>query len=404
MCLRTMYVDMNAYFASVEQQLQPNLRNQPVAVVPVMCDSTCCIAASSEAKHHGIKTGTQVAAARALCPQLCIVEARPVIYVEYHHKIVQAVESCLHVDSIHSVDEMSCRLMGTEKEIHHAVGLARRVKETLRREVGECLSCSIGLAPNRFLAKVAADMQKPDGLTVITTAELPDRLFELELEDLPGIAGRMHRRLNVHGVHTVKQLSACSESKLAAIWHSVLGRIWWRQLRGHDLPEVPTRRRNVGHGRVLPPELRSDAGACGMVMRLIHKAAARLRHMQYWARQMAVGVSFFNRPSWQVRTRLGLCRDTLTLIEAFSKMWEHYPQGHKPFRVSIVLFDLEPDHNACRPLFPSEQNRIQLARAMDRINSRYGSGTIYFGGVYHTLHCAPIRIPFTSIPDLSVPL
>src|SRR6516164_6819945 len=120
---------MNAYFASVEQQERPELRGRPVAVVPVKAETTCCIAASYEAKRYGVRTGTMVRDARRLCPELCVVEARPRKYVETHHRIVEAVGSCLPVTAVLSIDEMVCKLMGGERQPDEAVKLSQRVKE-----------------------------------------------------------------------------------------------------------------------------------------------------------------------------------------------------------------------------------------------------------------------------------
>src|SRR5438105_174470 len=105
-CLNWLFVDLNSYFASVEQQDRVELRGRPVGVVPMLADTTCCIAASYEAKAHGVKTGTIVADAKHMCPNIVLVEARHEIYVEYHHRIVEAVETCLPVTAVMSIDEM----------------------------------------------------------------------------------------------------------------------------------------------------------------------------------------------------------------------------------------------------------------------------------------------------------
>ncbi len=115
--LNWLFVDLNSYFASVEQQVRPDLRGRPVGVVPMTADTTCCIAASYEAKAYGVKTGTVVADAKRMCPGLVLVEARHELYVEYHHRIVEAVESCLPVTTVLSIDEMACRLMGRERPL-----------------------------------------------------------------------------------------------------------------------------------------------------------------------------------------------------------------------------------------------------------------------------------------------
>src|SRR5262249_30070651 len=151
--VRWLFLDLNSYFASVEQELRPELRDRPVAVVPLMADTTFCIAASYEAKAFKVKTGTQVGEGKRLCPGVELVEARHELYVEYHRKIVEAVETCVPVATVMSIDEMACSLMGREQPLVAALELARRIKETIRREVGSTLRCSVGLAPNRYLAK-----------------------------------------------------------------------------------------------------------------------------------------------------------------------------------------------------------------------------------------------------------
>src|SRR6185312_6972897 len=107
-----LFVDLNSYFASVEQQVRPELRGRPVGVVPAMVDTTCCIAASYEAKAFGVRTGTIVADAKKMCPDIVLVEGRHELYTEFHHKVVEAVETCVPVTAVCSIDEMACRLMG----------------------------------------------------------------------------------------------------------------------------------------------------------------------------------------------------------------------------------------------------------------------------------------------------
>src|SRR5580698_757651 len=186
-----LFLDLNSYFASVEQEVRPELRNRPVAVVPSLVNTTCCIAASYEAKDRGVKTGTMVKEARELCPEIVFVEGRHELYTEYHHKIIEAVWSCIPVTAVLSVDEMACRLIGRERPLLAAINLARRIKDAIRKQVGSTLRCSIGLAPNRYLAKIGTDMEKPDGLVVLTKDVLKEALPSLQLRDLPGVGPRM---------------------------------------------------------------------------------------------------------------------------------------------------------------------------------------------------------------------
>src|SRR5207253_3540539 len=124
------------------------------------------------------------------------VQARHKVYTDYHDRILQAVDTGLPVEKVLSIDEMACRLMGTERQVPIARKLALKVKRTLREQVGECLTCSIGIAPNVFLGKVGSDLQKPDGLVVITKDDLPGILLRLELQDIYGIGPRMEQRLH----------------------------------------------------------------------------------------------------------------------------------------------------------------------------------------------------------------
>ena len=397
--LTTLFVDMNAYFASCEQQVRPTLRGRPVAIVATMTDSTCVIAASYEAKACGVKTGTGVREARALCPKLQLVEARPELYVRFHHQIVEAVESCIHVSQVHSIDEMACRLLRNECAPEIACGIAQKIKQTIRTKVGDWLKCSIGLAPNKVLAKVAADMQKPDGLTLIHQHELPGKLYPLELQDLPGVGGRMHTRLRSYGIYTVQELCAQSEAQLAAVWQSILGKRWYHWLRGEEVYEPPTQRRSVGHSHVLPPQLRTPDSARAVLIHLIHKAAARLRALNYWAGRMGVSVEFYEG-GWSAEAALGPAQDTQTMIEIFLRHWPAHFSG-VPYVVSMVLFKLTPNSGMTIPLFPDDRRRTSLAMAMDRINTRYGRNAVYFGEMHEVRDSAPTRIAFTQIPDFS---
>jgi len=396
--LRWLFLDLNSYFASIEQELRPELRGKPVGVVPVMTDSTCCIAASYEAKALGVKTGTIVRDAKKLCPQIQLVEARHRVYVEYHHKIVQAVESCLPVAAVLSIDEMACRLIGRERELEKALAFGRKIKQALREKVGSTLRCSVGLAPNRFLAKVATDLQKPDGLVVIRAEDLPEILHPLQLQDLPGIGRRMNTRLLKHGVYTVQQLCALSKIEMSKIWGGIVGERFWHWLRGDDLPEIATQRRTVGHSHVLPPELRNDEGAYAVAKKLVHKAAVRLRHMNCWAGVLAVNIRFSGEEGWSEQISMVECQDTLTMLEALASLWQERPPGN-PVAVGVTLLDLVPNELHNLSLF-EDPKRSKLAQAMDAINAKYGNDVVYFGGIHASKHAAPTRIAFSSIPDL----
>lgn len=398
--LKWLFVDMNAYFASVEQEVKPELRGVPVAVAPVMTDSTCCIAASYEAKKYGIKTGTNVAEARKLCPGLKVVEARHALYVDYHNRIIEAINTVIPIEHVHSIDEVSCKLMGRECDRDYAVSLGEKIKKVIKNEVGKHLRCSVGIAPNRFLAKVASDMQKPDGLTVISQHDLPEKLYSLSLSDLPGIGRAMNARLNIHGITTVEQLCSLPKSRLSGIWNGVVGRRWWHLLKGDDLEELPTKRRTLSHSHVLHPDKRSDEGVYSVLMKLIHKAGARLRRLDYYAKRMSVHIAYFDRKHWKSFKNLDYFQDTQTMVKAFSEMWKEKKPKGTPLRVSIVLTELAPASETTLNLFLHDEKKLKLAKTIDKINERYGLDCVYFGTMHNSKESAPMRIAFSSIPDV----
>jgi DNA polymerase-4 len=397
-----LYVDMNSYFASVEQQLRPELRGLPVAVAPVEAETTSCIAASYEAKRFGVRTGTKVREARQLCPGIHVIPARPKLYVQMHNKIVQAVESILPVQKVWSIDEMVCRLMGDHLKPERALDVGRRVKQAIYKRAGEWMRCSIGIGPNGLLAKVAADMKKPDGLTTIRKEELPNALIELKLTDFPGIGPQMEKRLNLVGISTTQQLISLDEAGLSRIWGSkVLGGMWYRRLRGEDVPEAPTRTRSIGHSRVLEPASRNERDARAILIRLIHKAAARMRHVERCAGSVSLWISYMGRDKHKASTRIEPCQDTLALIKAIAAMWDCRPEGI-PLKIGIVLGDLTHERNVSGSLFDNDNRARDLAKAMDEANRKCGRHAVYFGGMHGMGDAVSTRIAFGVVPDLEL--
>ncbi len=410
MIVRDLFIDMNAFFASVEQQEDKKLRGRPVAVIPTQAETTCCIAASYEAKRFGVRTGTPVWQARKLCPGIACVVANHKRYVVMHNRIVDAVGSVLPVDKIVSIDEVSCRLLGDERRPARAAAAAGRIKVAIKERAGDYLTCSIGVAPNAMLAKVGADMKKPDGLTVFADEDLPTALFGLKLQDFPGIGPRMARRLNLFGVFAVRQLCEMSAKGLSQVWGSkILGERWYRVLRGEDVTAPETRRQTVSHSHILPPALRTDAGAFGVLARLTHKAAARMRKIGYWAGSVAISVSFkddhaqakvgWGRSGWGVGCRVPFCQDTPNILRAVEMLWRERPAGRMPFQVGMVLAELRPARSATPSLFEDDRKAAELSHAMDDVNAEFGASVVHFGSMHGLEDAAPNRIAFTQIPD-----
>ncbi|HUX44044.1 MAG TPA: hypothetical protein VMV57_04765 [Terracidiphilus sp.] len=420
-CLNWLFVDLNSYFASVEQQVRPELRGRPVGVVPMMADTTCCIAASYEAKSFGVRTGTLVGDAKRMCPGIVLLEARHEVYVDFHRRIVEAVESCLPVSAVLSIDEMACRLIGRERPLLAALELGRRVKARIREQVGETLRSSVGLATNRYLAKIASDMEKPDGLVALTLDILPEALAQLTLRDLPGIGERTEKRLNAKGISTMPQLLALNAEQAGELWGSVWGQRLWHWLRGEDFEMSETEHlKSISHSHVLAPEMRTAEKAWAVAHKLLHKAAMRLRTHDLWASSLSLALGFavprgeklpvsrFGVPTrgWRQELRLSECRDNQTLIAALRRLWDARPSGaeySQPYFLGVQLNGLVPDRLHSLNLFDTldgHQSRSRLLAAMDQLNQKYGTSALAPAAMLAAYKAAPTRIAFHNIPDL----
>ncbi|MEM6551642.1 MAG: hypothetical protein AAF750_05900 [Planctomycetota bacterium] len=493
--LRWMFLDLDSYFAGVEQQLEPELRGKPVGVVPVESRGTCCIAASLEAKRCGVKTGTKVVDAERLCPGIALLKARPALYIAVHKRIVAAIETVLPVDKVWSVDEVAIRLWGREREPAVARGLAERVKAAVGAALvgitaeyattgdvaarpspqnpsasvgfrgvrgvrgaggavgwGGVLTCTVGVASTRLLAKAGSELGKPDGLIVLEDGELPGRFVEAEwaVDDFPGISDGMKTRLFRRGVTTVEGLWALSEAEMRDVWGSVEGRRYWYGLHGLEAPEQRTVKRMVGHANVLAPDLRTEAGAHAMVTRLLHKAAARLRAEGYLGTRLSVAVTFVGGAGggagWSDEIAVPACQDTLTLVEHLERVWrrkgwgwigdervmcgarstptrradgawgavarlrarmgdERYrrtgaTRAGQPLRVAVTVSGLTPVTATAGNLFKPAEDRRELGALMDRVNQKHGGHTLYLGGMHRVARrVMEDKIAFGRVPD-----
>ncbi|MFN7222275.1 MAG: DNA-directed DNA polymerase, partial [Burkholderiales bacterium] len=294
----SLLVDFNSYFASCEQQVRPELRGRPVGVVPMLADTTCLIAASYEAKKFGVKTLTNVAEAKAKIPDIELVVARHELYIDIHQRAVKAVDEIAPVRRVLSIDEMVCDLPAGYKSVERAIGLSQEIKRHLAQTIGEYMKVSIGIAPNLFLAKLASDMQKPDGLVVLEANDVPQKIAHLDLRALNGIGKNMQERLHSFGVRSIEDLYRQTSDQLVTIWGGVGGARFYRKLRGEEVAEPHNEMGSLSHSHVLPPELRDPTSAYAVLNRLTQKAAMRLRKACHTTASVSVKVKFLNAPTW----------------------------------------------------------------------------------------------------------
>jgi DNA polymerase IV len=410
--LRWLYVDFNSYFASVEQQLRPELRGQPIAVVAVETDSTSAIAASYEAKAFGVKTGTKIHEAKRLCPGLVCVLARHECYVEFHHRLIEEIEQHIPVTAVCSIDEVACRLMDNENSLERSTAIAGAIKHGIANNIGPYLRCSIGIAPNRYLAKVGTELEKPDGLVILNAADLPQRLFGLKLRDLPGIGANIEQRIKRAGITDLPGLFALDPHQTRKVWGSIWGEKVWYLLRGMELPEEITVRRSIGHSHVIAPELRDPLKAKDVARRLTLKAASRLRRVEYYAGAMSFSARLENDTRVHAEERVYRAQDNKTFLDLLNKLWMRALQsspGMRIKKVSITLSDLVASTNLQAELFGSTTEADlaargkaeNLSRAMDTINHRFGRDSVIIGMTPEQgKSFSGSKIAFTRIPDL----
>ncbi len=391
--LRWLYLDLNSYFASVEQQEQPHLRGRPIAVAPVESPSGTIIAASYEAKAYGVRTGHKVREARALCPDLILTPARHELYVAYHERIVAEVWRHIPVTAVCSIDEVACRLLDNENDPREAAALGVRIKAAIRAKVGDHLRASVGIAPNRLIAKMACDMHKPDGLTIVEAHELPCRLATLPLGDIPGIGRKTAARFTARGLNSIGDYTALGAGAAGAALGSVLGsRLWWR-LHGHDFPDAPAQSKSIGHSHVLSPQARDPESVRLVARRLLMKAASRLRRGEYVTTRLVLGARLENGADWRRECRVAPTADSFALLDVLARLWPmlaaHLAQtGARIRTIGVTAADVRAEAGDQGSLFAALPPTDALARAarspklsvaMDKVNARFGKNAVTLG-------------------------
>tara|TARA_X000001036_G_scaffold150962_1_gene143458 strand:+ start:11137 stop:12414 length:1278 start_codon:yes stop_codon:yes gene_type:complete len=411
MILNWLYLDLNSYFASVEQQLQPKLQNKPIAIVPTMTDATCAIAASYEAKAYGVKTGTMIYEAKKLCPEIICVQANHENYVRYHHKILEEIDKYIPIEIISSIDEVACKLIGSQKNESQARKIAKNIKIGIQENIGQYIRCSIGIAPNRFLAKTASNLEKPDGLQVLYSKDIPDRIKHFKLSDLTGIGRAMEYRLNKSGILSIQELYKISPKHMRKIWGNVQGEKFWYMLRGKEIADVKTERKTIGHSHVLEPKWRLVELAEKVMLRLLLKAASRLRRTDYYCSRLSLSIRTENNLRLEGKSRFYRACDNKKLQEEATKIWAQLikERNFKQIKkISITLYNLKKKSDLQPELFQNFNKKItldtnrfeKLSKTMDNINTRFGRDSVTIGGLPNKIKSfSGTRIAFTRIPD-----
>ena len=400
-----LYLDFDGFFASVEQLRDPALRGRPVGIVPYVGGRSCIIACSREAKAMGVKNVMGADEAKRICKDLVLVHQKPDLYRRAHNALISEIGSVIQIDQVKSIDELACKL-----DMHHRAdpaGLAHQIKRGIKYNIGATVTCSIGFAANRHLAKIAGSTQKPDGLSIWRPEDMPKPLVKLPLEDIPGIGKRMEERLRIAGIKTMDALLATQPKQLRAIWRNVTGERLWYALHGFAIEAPPTERGMFGHTRVMPPEARSLADARNTVRLLLVKAARRLRRAGYYCQSMFVSIQTYDGDG--VRTvSLPSVNDDQALLTAFHKLWsdltDKMHRQTKVMRVGATLGDITLSTQRQLDFLLNDDSERQkwerLGHAMDTLNIKYGK-TVASVGFWKPPAGGNVggKISFTRIPS-----
>ena len=385
--IEKLYLDFDGFFASVMQQAFPDLRGRPVGVIPFetsAANSTVVIACSKEAKAAGCKNVMRVPEARALCPDIVLVTQRPDLFRRAHNALLNEIACEIPIETVKSIDELACKL--DKLTIAAPSALAERIKNRIRRNVGEYITCSIGFAANRLLAKIACKVDKPNGVTIWNPTDMPGPLLALPLEDIPGVGKRMEERLSRAGILTIADLWHSQPKHLRAIWGNVNGERMWYALHGYDIQATATSRGMFGHGRVLPPEWRDPEHSLSCSRLLLTKAARRMRRDGFYAGRLWLWLDI-RGSTWFGQRQLHCVQDDHACLAALAALWEkaraEIPKRAEIIRVGVTLLDLSPANARQLDLLENDDGARQkcelITNTVDLLNRKFGKRVVTLG-------------------------
>lgn len=372
--------DMNSFFASVHQAIDPRLRGKPVVVAgdPAKRHGIV-LAASYEAKKYGIKTGMVLGEARRLLPDAVYLPPSYDLYVDFSLRILKIMKDFTPLVEPFSIDEAFLDVTGCEHLWGDGVTIARRLKERIREEVG--VLCSVGVAPNKLLAKMAAELEKPDGLTVLTREDVPVRLWPLPVRELFGVGPRIEAKLLAMNIRTIGDLARCPV-KLLEKKFGVVGRVLYLSAHGIDPSPVDPgsleEMKSVGNRITLPRDYHTLEEMKAVLLLLAEEVARRARRKGYGGRTVTLTLRSpdFVTHSWS-RTLpwpTDLAEDIYAAAVALFQ--DHWPSWRGVRMVGITLGNLQPLTCWQRELWSNRERLRQLARTCDRLREKYGPAAV----------------------------
>lgn len=374
-----MHIDLNSCFATVEQQANPLLRGIPIAVAAYAGLSGCVISPSIEAKKFGIKVGMRVKEAKYLLEDLIILPPDPPKYRAIHKLFRELFKTYSPYVVPKSIDEAVIDFTNTIAIKRGLYVVAKEIKTRMKQEIGEWISCSIGISTNRFLAKTAASLHKPDGLDIITHKNLIAVYKNLQLTDLNGINRRFEARLMANGIRTpIDFLNATAEMLKKEVFKSICGYDWYARLRGFEVDDVSFERKSFGQSYALHKFTDEIEELSRILMKLCEKMGRRLRKALFYAYGIHISCSYIDGTFWhkaeKSQTKL------YTTLEFFQKartLLKKQPEKKKITHLAVSCYDLNLISTFQLELFDQKRKKAwNTTSAVDHINNRYGEFTI----------------------------
>ena len=391
-----MHVDLNSCFATIEQQANPLLRGKPIVVAAYNSPNGCVVAPSIEAKRYGIKTGMTVRDAKLLYPPVIVRTPDPAKYRAVHVAFKKIFQDYSPDVTPKSIDEAVIDFTDTYA-LHNRslVAIGKEIKRRFRQEIGEWMVCSIGISTNRFLAKLAASLEKPDGLTMIDHANVLAVYNRVGLLDLSGINTRYQARLNAQGIFTPMEFYRASLDTLKKqVFQSILGYYWFLRLRGYEIDQVDFGRKSFGNTYALGKQTNEPRELARLLMKLCEKTGRRLRKAGFTAQGVHVSCVYTDFSFWHTGRKVAI--PLYTTREIYLKALRLLNQSGYTKQVrnlAVSVYALVPQQSEQLEMFTSRSHAV--AAAMDRINDKYGEFVItpaLMMGMDETLTGSPLAV------------
>jgi DNA polymerase-4 len=379
-----LHVDMNAFFASVEQQANPELRGKPIAVVGSN-HRTVITTSSYEARAFGVKTGMAPWEARRCCPGLILVVGDNRKYCHTSRRIMEMMLDYTPEVEVFSIDEAFMDVTGSLTYLYDTPErIAYLLKARIRHAFG--ITCSVGIAPNKLLAKLASDMHKPDGLTVIRPEDVARVMDGLPIKDLCGVGRKMERHLNMMSIYTCGELGRCDEARLTRRF-GVIGRRLKEMGQGIDSsPVVPhdedDQVKSVGHSMTLTRDVSAREDILRYLLQLAEMVGRRARRYGVSGRTVHLYVRYadFFSSFGRQETLKGYISSSADIYQAAVAILDTV-ELEQPVRLLGVRLTGLKHHSEQLALFPDERRQNELVRSMDSINDRFGEFTVTYGSL-----------------------